>query len=142
MIDLFIGENFYLSNFYEAPVEYNGIVYPHTESAFQAQKCLSKLVQEEFKYLKPGQAKRYGKKVPLREDWEQVKDNIMYEVCLAKFKQHKDLAEKLIATGDEELAEGNNWGDTYWGTVDGVGKNMLGKVLMRVRSEIQKNDRA
>ena len=67
---------------------------------------------------------------------EEVKDKVMYEIVLAKFTQNPDLKEKLLATGDEYLEEGNTWGDTIWGTVDGVGENRLGKILMRVRDEL------
>ena len=67
---------------------------------------------------------------------EEVKDKVMYEIVLAKFTQNPDLKEKLLATGDEHLEEGNTWGDTIWGTVDGVGENRLGKILMRVRDEL------
>lgn len=72
----------------------------------------------------------------MRSDWEEVKDKVMYEIVLAKFTQNPDLKEKLLATGDEYLEEGNTWGDTIWGTVDGVGENRLGKILMRVRDEL------
>ena len=47
-----------------------------------------------------------------------------------------DLKEKLLATGNEELVEGNWWGDQYWGICDGIGKNKLGKLLMKVRKEL------
>ena len=60
----------------------------------------------------------------------------MYEIVLAKFTQNPDLKEELLATGDEHLEEGNTWGDAIWGTVDGVGENRLGKILMRVRDEL------
>ena len=72
----------------------------------------------------------------MRSDWEEVKNKVMYEIVLAKFTQNSDLKEKLLATGDEHLEEGNTWGDTIWGTVDGVGENRLGKILMRVRDEL------
>ena len=61
----------------------------------------------------------------------------MLDVVRAKFDQHPDLAQKLLATGDEELVEGNDWGDIYWGVYKGHGKNMLGKILMRVRAELR-----
>ena len=73
----------------------------------------------------------------LRGDWEEVKDNIMYEICKAKFTQNEDLKEKLLATGNDILEEGNTWGDRVWGTVNGVGENRLGKILMRVREELR-----
>ena len=85
----------------------------------------------------PSEAKRLGRRVRLRSDWEQVKYDVMLDVVRAKFNQHPDLAQKLLATGDEELVEGNDWGDTYWGVCNGRGKNMLGKILMRVRAELR-----
>lgn len=79
-------------------------------------------------------AKREGYKVKLRENWEDIKIDVMYQIVLAKFSQNEFFKQKLIATGREWLEEGNTWGDRTWGTVDGVGNNYLGKVLMAVRS--------
>lgn len=79
-------------------------------------------------------AKREGYKVKLRENWEDIKIDVMYQIVLAKFSQNEFLKQKLIATGREWLEEGNTWGDRTWGTVDGVGNNYLGKVLMTVQS--------
>lgn len=61
----------------------------------------------------------------------------MYEICMAKFTQNEDLKEKLLATGNDILEEGNTWGDKVWGTVNGVGENKLGKILMKVREELR-----
>jgi len=61
----------------------------------------------------------------------------MYQVCKAKFTQNADLAERLLATGDEMLIESNDWGDRIWGQVDGLGQNYLGKILMRIRTELK-----
>ena len=75
----------------------------------------------------------------MRKDWEQVKDRIMEEIVRAKFSQNEELKEQLLATGDAQLVEGNRWNDRYWG-VDirsGVGENHLGKILMKVRSELR-----
>ena len=82
-------------------------------------------------------AKRMGRRVELRVDWETVKERIMYEICLAKFTQHSELAQKLLKTGTKYLVEGNYWGDTEWGVCNGKGKNKLGKILMRVREELR-----
>lgn len=79
-------------------------------------------------------AKREGYKVKLRENWEDIKIDVMYQIVLAKFSQNEFLKQKLIATGREWLEEGNTWGDRTWGTVDGVDNNYLGKVLMAVQS--------
>lgn len=61
----------------------------------------------------------------------------MYEIVKAKFLQNKEIKEKLLLTGNEELIEGNTWGDRIWGTVNGVGENRLGKILMQVREELK-----
>ena len=61
---------------------------------------------------------------------------LMYQICKAKFTQHADLAEQLLATGDAELIEGNTWGDRTWGVCDGIGENRLGKTLMFIRAQL------
>lgn len=74
----------------------------------------------------------------LRPDWEEVKIGIMEEIVRAKFTQNPHLAEKLLATGGQQIAEGNTWGDTCWGVDSrtGEGENHLGQILMQVRSEL------
>ena len=135
MIDSFKGKYFFLSNFYSAPVCYQGILYQNAEAAFHAQKDLSR--REEFAGLNPSEAKRLGRRVKLRGDWEKIKDDIMFDVVYYKFSQNKELAEQLIGTGDNELVEGNDWNDRYWGVCRGVGKNKLGQILQMVRSELK-----
>lgn len=133
MINSFKGKYYFLSNFYEAPVTYDGITYQNNEAAFQAQKTLCNNEKIEFSKLNPSEAKRKGRKVTLRPDWEQIKETRMLEICKAKFNQNSDLCDMLIATGNTHLEEGNTWGDKVWGTVDGIGQNRLGKILMDVR---------
>lgn len=135
-IDNFKGEYYFLSNFYESPVIYDGIVYRNNEAAFQAQKSLSIEKRKEFSQLSPNEAKRLGRRIFLRRDWERVKENIMLEIVRAKFNQNPTLAKALIDTKDFYLEEGNNWGDRIWGTVNGEGENRLGKILMKVRDEL------
>ena len=136
MIDAFTGMYFFLSNFYEAPVVYQHIRYSNNEAAFQAQKTTDPELRLKFASWSPSIAKRQGRRVSLRSDWEVVKDDIMYQICRCKFEQNHDLCERLVQTRDEELVEGNTWGDTYWGVCNGVGANHLGKILMRIRSEL------
>lgn len=131
----FRGSNYYLSNFHMCPVTYKGLTFTNTEAAFHSQKCAYRA--HEFTDLDPSQAKRLGRRVHLREDWEEVKDHIMYEVCMAKFTQHPILKEKLLATGNCYLEEGNTWNDTYWGVCKGIGKNKLGHILMKIRQELR-----
>ena len=143
MIDCFDGKYAFLSNFHNCPVTYNGLTYKNNEAAFQAQKTLNENIRKEFTGLPPNLAKRKGRRVTLRSDWEQVKDDIMYEICLEKFLSKKNyrLLELLLNTGHEEIVEGNYWHDNYWGNctcdrcknVDGM--NVLGKILMEIRSK-------
>jgi ribA/ribD-fused uncharacterized protein len=137
MINEFRGKYDFLSNFYIASIKYDGISYTNNESAFQAQKITDYKEQEQFWVSSPSDAKRLGRRVNLRSDWEQVKDEIMYEIVKSKFTQNPELKQKLIDTGYEELVEGNTWNDTYWGVCRGKGKNKLGQILMRVRNELR-----
>jgi len=133
-IEQFRGPYYFLSNFYPAVVEVDGIRYENNEAAFQAQKQPERA--KEFASLPPNEAKRLGRRVNLRPDWEAVKLEVMTDVVRAKFTQNEDLRKKLLATGEAELIEGNHWGDTYWGVCRGKGRNELGKILMKIRREL------
>jgi ribA/ribD-fused uncharacterized protein len=136
-IDQFTGDYDFLSNFHPSPIEVDGIVYSTVEHAFQAAKTFDlEEKQAVAQAATPGIAKRKGRKVQLRPDWEQVKVGIMEELVRLKFTTYPDLGEQLLATGDAELVEGNNWNDTFWGVCRGKGRNALGKILMKVRSEL------
>ena len=129
----------FLSNFHEAPVTYRGLTFGSAEAAFQAQKCMTEEERLPFTEARPGKSKGMGRRVRLRPDWEQVKTGLMEEIVRAKFTQNEELKQKLLATGEKRLVEGNTWGDTFWG-VDlrsGRGENRLGEILMRVRAELK-----
>lgn len=137
VIDSFSGEWRPLSNFWYAPVKYDSIVYATNEHAFQAAKTL--LVSERIHILgavSPGEAKRLGRQVTLRPDWEEIKIAVMTDLNRQKYADPA-LRNLLLSTGDASLVEGNHWGDTFWGVCNGVGKNHLGKILMRIRDELQ-----
>lgn len=139
-INCFRGWHGFLSNFYEVPVEYDGIIYGSVEAAFQAQKCIDDEEKRKFSDLRPVKAKKAGMRVPLRKDWEDVKLEIMKALVQAKFTQNSELAQRLLSTGEAELIEGNDWNDLFWG-VDlrtGQGENHLGRILMKIREEIRK----
>ena len=138
MIDRFAGEFAFLSNFFNIPVYYNGLLYQNSEAAFQAQKTLDSEERKRFSTMNPSEAKRAGKSVELREDWEYVRDDIMFDIVLSKFASNPFLKKLLFTTGDEELVEGNTWNDTYWGVCNGKGENHLGKILMKVREVLSK----
>ena len=136
----FTGEHAFLSNFYEARVLFDARHWPTAEHAYQAMKTADFGLQEVIRdALTPGEAKRLGRALlRIRDGWDRYKDAYMERIVDAKFQQHPELMEKLLATGEALLIEGNDWGDMYWGMVkrnDGrwVGRNQLGKVLMDVR---------
>ena len=137
MINRFRGEYYFLSNFYESPILYDGIQYQNAEAAFQAQKCAIKADRHAFSGLNATEAKKLGRQVSLRSDWESVKVNIMRDVVRTKFLKNPELSQKILATSEEYLEEGNTWGDRVWGTVNGSGANLLGKILMEVREELK-----
>ena len=142
----FRNEYVFLSNFYPCARLYiKGFNYPTVEHVFQVAKTLD---PEEILEIQPadtpGAAKKLGKQVTLRDDWEDIKDNVMLYIVKAKFIQNHDLGKQLIDTETAKIVEGNGWHDNYWGTcscdrcceIDG--QNKLGKILMKVRSELQK----
>lgn len=135
IINSFKDEYAFLSNFYESKFIYNGKMFRNSEAAFQAQKCPER--EDEFLTLNAFEAKKLGRQVTLREDWEDVKDLIMAEVLEAKFNYNPSLKQMLIDTKDVKLVEGNTWNDIYWGVCKGVGENKLGKILMMLREEFQ-----
>lgn len=133
----FRGKWFFLSNFYEAKVTFEGLMYNNAESAFQAMKC--RYYDDRIKFLsKTGaQAKQLGKRITLRDDWESVKLDYMYKIVKAKFEQNDFIRKQLIDTSDVEIEEHNDWNDNYWGICDGRGENHLGKILMLVRNQLK-----
>lgn len=144
-INRFRGDYFYLSNFYNAPVEYKGVHFKNNEAAFQSAKLIGTSAEsnrKKFSNMEPSMAKREGRRVVLRSDWEKVKDKVMYDIVKNKFINNPALKNKLLETDDAILTEGNTWNDTYWGydTKQKRGLNKLGKILMQVRRELKEVD--
>ena len=143
MIAMFDGKYAFLSNFYPSPITFDGITFPTVENWFQAWKTEN---SAEFKAIAtadtPGKSKRLGRYCTLRKDWEEVKTDVMMRGLRLKFQDPK-LRAMLLATGDEELIEGNTWHDNTWGNCvcakcqDVPGRNMLGMLLMELRTEIR-----
>lgn len=136
-IERFDGDFDFLSNFFPADVRFDGILYPSSEAAFQAQKCFKNDDKLQFTHLTPSQAKSLGRKIYLRPDWENIKVDMMTRIVRAKFTQHEVLGNLLYRTGESELIEGNTWNDTFWGVCNGIGENHLGKILMQIRDELK-----
>lgn len=136
-IDRFEGEHEFLSNFFPAKTEFEGDVYETSEHAFQAAKTTDPAERETIRTIKkPGSAKRAGRKVTLRKNWDFSRTSFMRKVLESKFSD-PGLREKLLATGDAILIEGNNHGDTFWGVCRGSGQNRLGKILMQLREDLR-----
>ena len=133
IINSFRNEYAFLSNFFPAPTEYEGLLYSCAEGAYQAAKSMDLMERIKFVTLNGAQAKKLGRSVKLREDWDNIKIGVMCEVVLNKFTRNPTLCLKLAKTGGAKLIEGNYWHDTFWGVCNGVGANHLGIILMEVR---------
>ncbi|MBL1322148.1 MAG: NADAR family protein [Methylophaga sp.] len=143
-ISEFKGEYSWLSNFWyvdiKDPVLVNA-VYPTSEHAFQAMKTTQLIQRNLFLVptsMTPGQAKRMGRKVSIRDNWEDIKLSVMHTLLEIKFSD-PELRQKLLDTGNMVIEEGNWWGDKFWGIClkTGEGLNHLGKILMTIREEIR-----
>ena len=156
----FTGKNKFLSNYYDQhdnPIVLdNGLTYKSAEAAFQGGKVYfptnksmkdpkspqHRLEKRFSDFDNPAAAKSLGRHIELRPDWNAVKDDHMEKVIRAKFSD-PELQAMLLSTGDEELIEGNSWHDNYWGNCtcpkcrEIEGGNHLGKILMKVRAELQ-----
>jgi len=133
----------FLSNFEICKIHFHGYDFSSSEQLYQFFKTKDRDEKEIFsRLLTPADAKKYGNDIKLREDWEKIKDKIMFFVLILKFTQNPDLLYKLVNTGDCELVEGNYWHDNYWGDCecdkckDIEGQNKLGKMLMRLRKSL------
>jgi hypothetical protein len=136
------GVYYEFSNFYASPVTYNGLTYKTSEGAFQAQKCPERA--SEFVDMTGSQAKKRGRAVPMRPDWDDVKFNIMCEIVLAKFSQNERLKRKLLSTGNAWLVENTTgWHDNIWGAcscsrcMKSEAKDWLGIALMKARAKLR-----
>lgn len=88
-------------------------------------------------YHTSGKCKAFGKTMTIRSDWKQIKLKVMENLLRQKFSQGTELSQKLLETYPKELIEGNTWNDTFWGVCNNVGKNNLGKLLMKIRRELR-----
>lgn len=130
------GNHLFLSNFYPSRIVLEEREWPTVEHAYQAFKSLNRSDWTRIQFCStPGQAKREGRKLELRYDWDDVKIAVMDRCLMEKFKD-PELAAMLVATGDAILVEGNTWNDTFWGVCNGKGANWLGRLLMLRRSHM------
>jgi ribA/ribD-fused uncharacterized protein len=138
VIESFQGPYRFLSNFWPAEVVFEGVTFPTAEHAYQAAKSLDLKQRHRIALMPtPSEAKRAGRGLPLRPDWDAIKLRVMEDCVRDKFTRHPDLRRKLLDTDDAELIEKNTWGDRFWGVCDGQGENHLGRILMRVRADLR-----
>jgi ribA/ribD-fused uncharacterized protein len=144
-IDKFDGEYAWLSNFYPVVIHYSGLNFPTVEHAYQASKTENYAMHRKIVALpaeRAGKAKRIGRTVKLRKDWEMLKISLMRRFLYQKFG-YSELQLKLIDTECAYIEEGNYWHDNYWGNCycdkckNIEGKNQLGKLIMKIRGNIQ-----
>ena len=142
-INGFRGEYHFLSNFYPCRITFYGLTFTSVEAAFQAAKCADPQQRKSFCDLSAADAKRLGRSVALRQDWEQRKLTIMHNLLVHKFYENPELLDKLLATGTAPLVESNTWHDNFWGNctcsrcsrIDG--RSTLGRLLMEIRSSFE-----
>lgn len=143
-IFLFKDEYNFLSNFYylKNPINWIYHKFDTVENAYQATKCMLKSDIDMFCNISPGKAKRLGRKIIIRSDWENIKIDVMTELVRLKFQNNLSLKNKLLETNNLKLIEGNTWHDNFWGSCycskcGNNGKNHLGKILMMIRNELR-----
>jgi len=148
-ITVFDDEYRFLSNFFIHSFEWRGIEWATSEHAFQATKTIT---DEDMEYVKssrtPGVSKRRGREIQCRDDWDEIKSFVMIDILRSKFSEDSPLTALLLKTGEAELVEGNKWHDNTWGnctcskrqSCNGHGKNLLGDILMQIRSERRETD--
>lgn len=157
MINRFDGKYVFLSNFYPCEINYQGISYPSVEHYYVAMKCNNDQMIDGKYYTRAdcrelisqiptaGKAKTFGKKIKLRSDWDTKKLEVMTWGLNEKFKIPA-LQELLLSTGNEDIVEGNWWHDNFYGSCScekcgNRGKNHLGKLLMKIRTELNGKQR-
>ena len=139
MINTFKGTP--LSNFWNSKITIERYTYKNVEAAFQSFKVFGD-DRLQFATLDPATAKKEGRRVALRSDWELIKDTVMYKCLKAKFS-NEDMKSYLLSTGDKQLVEGNWWHDNEWGDCNcdrckkRIGENKLGNMLMKIREDLK-----
>jgi len=129
----FFGDYRFLSNFHECPVYFDGRMYPSSENAYQAAKCINLEFREAFVEITPSQSKKLGRQIDVRKNWESIKFDVMRVILADKFYRNLNLRRLLSETGAKYLEETNHWGDIYWGVCNEKGDNNLGRILMATR---------
>lgn len=135
----------WFSNFipFDEPMWHEGIYYRTVEHFYAAMKSEDKNIRMQIAILPyPAQAKKAAQRIKLRSDWDRIKESVMWTALCWKYKEGTSHYYQLMATGDWDIVEWNNWHDNYWGNcicqecVNKEGKNRLGVLLMLLRNEL------
>ena len=130
------GENGYLASYSPHGFYQEGVYWKTVEHFYQAHKFEDEIVREMIiKAETPKEASKIGrcKNYKIKENWEEIKCEIMFEAVLCKFQTHEDIRNKLLETGEEEIVE-ETVKENYWGCgPEKDGMNMYGKILCQVR---------
>ncbi len=141
VIDDFCGKYAFLSNFFVSRYNIGTFSFLSAEHAYQAYKASSMRDFDLIRLAKtPRAAKRTSRLVQVRSDWNEIKVAVMQRALQHKFVNNDDLRHRLLDTGDCVLIEKNRWGDKFWGVSQGKGSNVLGILLMRLRTELELKD--
>ncbi|MCD2190576.1 NADAR family protein [Actinomycetospora soli] len=137
-VDDFRGPYWTLSNFSEHPREIDGHRYATVEHYFQAMKAVAPEDHDRIRdAATPAEAKELGRAVAMVPDWRDRRVAVMRRALAAKFTADSEAGRFLLATGEANLVEGNDWGDQLWGVSDGRGLNLLGVLLMERRGVLR-----
>jgi ribA/ribD-fused uncharacterized protein len=128
----------FLATFSAHAIEYKGKLYPTVEHAYHASRYVDEKIQEEIRaakspYIAWELSQKY--KAGQMSDFDARKSAVMEEICRLKLTQHEDVKAGLLASGDDTIVK--NYPDPYWGIgPNGVGKNEMGVIWMKLRSEL------
>ena len=131
----FTGEYRWLSNFWPSPFEFNNYAWPTVEHAYVAHKAHPAKLKRTYSMvieMTAGQAKRYGRTIDIRPDFDMIKLYLMQSLTWKKYQNNDQLLKRLMDTTGI-IEETNDWGDTFWGVCNGEGSNHLGRIIMGVR---------
>jgi ribA/ribD-fused uncharacterized protein len=130
----------WFSNFepFETPMDYDGIVSKTPEAFYQSMKTKDRYLRSVVGEMSAAKSKRAGRKLIIRDDWENIKVGVMMMALRHKFAEGTEWRKRLDET-EGEIVEWNNWHDNIWGDCVCIncllteGKNLLGKLLMGIR---------
>lgn len=141
-VTAFVNDYEFLSNDYECeiPISEDDLVFSNITSALIAKKSNDIGTRRKFTRFSASKARKKESSIPENDNWEENKDNILYDLLKIKFTHNEDLKNKLLDTYPHDLINNVSYPDIYYGVRFGEGKNVLGKLLMQLRKELRNNN--